>query len=140
MLEEIKRQFVCRVGLGRKLFGVRQAGPDFLIYAVGVRGWQGAVEFVHSFPGCMSVDRTTDGGSLTQAEVKCRSLVDLSVSPNAPSVLSDDALHRGEPHASAFKFLVVVKPLKHSKKLIAVFRVESCAVVSNKKHQLALDC
>ena len=101
---------------------------------------KGAVEFVHSFPGCMSVDCTTDGGSLTQAEVKRRSLVDLSVSPDAPSVLSDDALHRGEPHASAFKLFVVVKPLKYSKKLIGIFRVESCAVVSNKKHELTLDC
>ena len=101
---------------------------------------EGTVEFVQSFPRCRPVDCTTDGGSFTKAEVKCRSLVDLTVSPDVPSVLSDDALHRGESNASAFKLFVVVKPLKYSKKLIGIFRVESCAVVSNKKHELALDC
>src|ERR1700687_1057292 len=93
-----------------------------------------------SFPGSMSVGCTTHGRSFTQAEEKRRSLVSLGCGPDASPVLSDDALHRGKSHAGAFKLLVGVKPLKCSKKLVGIFRIESCAIVANEKHKLAVDC
>src|ERR1700737_3717711 len=93
-----------------------------------------------SFPGCMSDDCTTHGRSFTQAEVKRRSLVGLGFGPDAPPVLSDDSLHRGKSHAGSFKLLVGVKPLKCSKKLLGIFRIESCAIVANEKHKLAVAC
>src|ERR1700694_407877 len=93
-----------------------------------------------SFPGCMPVDCTTHGRTFTQAEVKRRSLVGLGIGPDASPVFSDDALHRGKSHAGAFKLLVGVKPLKCSKKLVGILRIESCAIVANEKHKLAVDC
>src|SRR5882762_5950842 len=93
-----------------------------------------------SFPGCMSIDCTTHGRGFTQAEVKRRSLVGLGIGPDASPVFSDDALHRGKSHAGAFKLLVGVKPLKCSKKLLGIFRIESCAIVANEKHKLAVAC
>src|SRR5579863_10603724 len=85
----------------------------------------------------MSIGSTS---GFTQAEVKGSSFVDLPFGPDASTVLSDDALHRGQSDTSAFKLLVAMKPLKCSEKLIRVFRVESCAVVTNKEDKLPVDC
>src|ERR1700730_726333 len=93
-----------------------------------------------SFPGCMSVNCRTHSRSFTQAEEKRRSIVSLGFGPDASPVFSDDALHRSKSHAGAFKLLVGVKPLKCSKKLVGIFRIESCAIVANEKHKLAVDC
>src|SRR5579863_7837923 len=88
----------------------------------------------------MSVECTAHVRAFTQAEVKRSSFVDFRFGPDPPTVLSDDALHRGETHAGAFKLCVAVKPLKCSEKLVGVFRVESGPVVPDENHQLALDC
>jgi hypothetical protein len=86
----------------------------------------------------MSVDCTTHGRSVIQAEVKRCSLVGLGIGPDASPVLSDDALHCGKSHAGAFKLFVGVKPLKCSKKLLGIFRIESGAIVANEKHRFAI--
>ena len=54
----------------------------------------------------MSVDCDTHVRGFTQSEVKRRSLVDLCFGPDASTVFSDDALHRGQSHAGPFKCLV----------------------------------
>jgi hypothetical protein len=95
---------------------------------------------VHSLPGCMPVDLTAQAHTFIQGEGKRCSPVDLGFGPYASAVLSDDALHRGEPHPGAFKLFVAVKPLKCSKQFFGVLGVESGAVVPNEKHKLAVDC
>jgi hypothetical protein len=116
----------------------------FLNKSTGRKGVRGRIPGgkVESFssPRCLSVDCATHARSFTQAEVEGSSFVDLRFSPDASTVLSDDALHRGESDTGAFKLLVAVKPLKCSKRLVGVLRVESCAVVPDEKHKLALDC
>ena len=71
-------------------------------------------------PGCVAVDRAS---SFTQAEVRRSTFVEFRLGPDASAVLSDDALHGGEPNAGAFKLFVAVEPLKCSEKLVGVFRV-----------------
>ena len=48
-----------------------------------------------------------------QGEIKTGPAVDLAFGPDAAAVTLDDALHQGQPHPGAFKFLIAVQPLKH---------------------------
>ena len=75
-----------------------------------------------------------------QTEVKRRSFVGFRFGPDTTAVLSNDALYRGQSYAGAFKLLVGVEPLKHSKELVRMLGVKSRTVVADKKYNLALDC
>jgi hypothetical protein len=53
------------------------------------------------------------GRAAGQGERETGPAVDLAFGPDAAAVALDNALHQGQPHPGAFKFLVAVQPLKH---------------------------
>src|SRR5712692_3188307 len=65
-------------------------------------------------------------------------MLDGGFCPYPAAVPVNDALHRCQPDARAFKFVVAVKALKWPEQVRRVFHVEARAVVAHKVHLLIL--
>src|SRR5712692_9677567 len=65
-------------------------------------------------------------------------MLDGGFCPYPAAVPVNDALHRCQPDARAFKFVVAVKALKWPEQVRRVFHVEARAVVAHKVHLLII--
>src|ERR1039458_2087090 len=66
-----------------------------------------------------------------QGEEEGGALVKLRLRPYLTAVLADDALHRGQAHAGAFKLNGSVQSLEDPEELVHILHVEADAVVAH---------
>ena len=92
-------------GLPRRRKPLAKAAADEAALADAL---EAAVEAEAAAPG-----RTGRRRGLGQREGEGRTPLHLSFGPDAAAVTLNDALHQGQPHPGAFKFLLPVQPLKH---------------------------
>src|SRR5258708_35596226 len=73
-----------------------------------------------------------------ECEEESCAMLDGGFCPNPAAVPVNDALHRCQPDACAFKFVVAVKTLKRTEQVRRVFHIEARAVVADKVYLLIL--
>src|SRR4026209_2045173 len=62
---------------------------------------------------------------------KCCALIYRAPRPDAPAVPVNDALHRCEPNACAWKFRHRMKALESPEQLTCIGHIEACAVITD---------
>src|SRR5579862_5648115 len=87
---------------------------------------------VRRFP-CCSRSLFPTGQPTSQSEVEAGAALDLALTPDASSVAGDDALHRGQANARAFKLRGAVQPLEWLEELVRIGHVEPGAVVAHEE-------
>src|SRR5437588_4428594 len=72
------------------------------------------------------------------SKTKCGPLVRLGLSPDAPAVPGNDAVHTGQSHSCTLKFFLQVQSLKHSKEFIGIFHVKPYSIVTDPKNRVSV--
>src|SRR5258708_19237699 len=73
-----------------------------------------------------------------ECEEESCAMLDGGFCPNPAAVPVNDALHRCQPDACAFKFVVAVKALKRSEQVRRIFHIEARAIVADKVYLFIL--
>ena len=71
------------------------------------------------------------GYTLTQGEIKSRSLAWFTLGPDITAMPFYDAPYRRQPHAGTFKFFDAMQTLKGGEKLVGVSHVEARAIIAH---------